>query len=430
MSKILVYTSPARGHLFPVVDVALALSRRGHDVHVRTLADAVDTMRAAGLSAAPIAAASEARAIDDWKVRSPLESVKRSLRAFVDRAAIEVDDVRAAIASEAPDLFLVDTNCWGAQAAAEASGLPWATWHPFPLPLPSKDAPPFGPGLAPARGPLGRLRDWILRPLVIAPMQQVLPDLNRVRTQAGAPPFDHITDLFRRPPVLLHMTAEPFEYPRSDWPANVHLVGPGLWSPPAAAPLAWLARTEKPIVLVTCSTEFQDDGALVSAALEGLGGDTSIQLVCTTAGVDPAGFNPPAGVILERFVPHALLLPKTCVVVCHGGMGITQRALAAGVPACVVPWGRDQLEVGQRVVESGAGTMLPRGKLSAVRLRAAVDAARASADGARSVSRAFASAGGAERAADLLEELLASERTRSPRNAQAEAPSSSFTSAP
>lgn len=429
MSKILVYTSPARGHLYPVMDVALALAGRHHHVHVRTLADGVGVVRGAGLDADAIAAPIEAHAIDDWKVRSPLESVKRSLRAFVARAAHEVDDLRDAMEREAPDLVLVDTNCWGAQAVAEASGVPWATWHPFPLPLPSKDAPPFGPGLAPARGPLGRLRDWILRPLVIGPMQAVLPDLNRVRVAAGAPAFDHITELFRRPPVLLHRTAEPFEYPRSDWPANVHLVGPGLWSPPASAPPAWLARTEKPIVLVTCSTEFQDDGALVSAALEGLGGDASVQLVCTTAGVDPASFRPPEGVIVERFVPHALLLPKTSVVVCHGGMGITQRALAAGVPVCAVPWGRDQLEVGQRVVQARAGTMLSRGKLSPARLRTAVEAARTSAEGARAVSTAFAAAGGAPRAAGLLEGLLADGQSRLPPNARAETPSSSFTSA-
>ena len=39
------------------------------------------------------------------------------------------------------------------------------------------------------------------------------------------------------------------------------------------------------------------------------------------------------------------ILEIAACVVCHGGMGITQKALAAGVPVCAVPFGRDQPEV-------------------------------------------------------------------------------------
>jgi MGT family glycosyltransferase len=413
MSTILVYTSPGRGHLFPAMSVAVELQKRGHSVRVRTLADEVAMVNRAGLSAKAIASGVEALAMNDWTAGSTLGSVKRALGVFISRAALEVDDLKAAIAEEKPDLLLVDTNSWGAQAAAEASGLPWATFHPFPMPLPSPDAPPFGPGLPPARGALGRFRDMLLRPIVIGPLQAKVPELNRVRTRAGVPALKSITQLFTTPPLVLHMTAEPFEYPRSDWPKNIKLVGPGLWSPPSATPPAWLATVQKPIILVTCSTEYQKDGALIQAALDAFGSDDSVQLVCTTAGVDPKDFAPPKGAIVEQFVPHALVLPKACAVVCHGGMGITQRTLAAGVPVCVVPWGRDQVEVGRRVVESKSGTMLGRGKLNAARLREAVATARTMQDGARRVQQAYAAAGGAERAASLLEELL--DRSDAPR---------------
>ena len=406
MSKVLVYTSPARGHLFPVMDIALALRRRGHDVHVRTIASDVDVVSAAGLTAKPIARAVEERTIDDWQAKSPIGGIQRAIAAWVDRAHHEIDDLKSAIAEEGPDLLLVDTNCFGAQAVAETSGLPWATWHPFPMPFPSDDAPPFGPGFAPARGPLGRLRDRVLRPLLFAPMQSMVPKLNVVRHKAGARPFAHITDLYLAPPLVLHLTAEPFEYPRRDWPKNMQRIGPGLWSPPSTTP-GWLAK-DKPVVLVTCSTEFQNDGALLHAAVAAFGEDASVQLVCTTAGVDPKTVQAPASVIVERFVPHAAVLPHVSAIVCHGGMGITQRALAASVPPCVVPFGRDQLEVGRRVVHCGAGSMLPRGKLTAARLRAAVEEARGRREGAARVSAAYTAAGGAERGASLLLDLLPS----------------------
>jgi hypothetical protein len=62
---------------------------------------------------------------------------------------------------------VVDINAWGALAAAEQWGGPWASFCPYPLALRSPQVPPFGPGLSPARGPLGHIRDLLARPLVV-----------------------------------------------------------------------------------------------------------------------------------------------------------------------------------------------------------------------------------------------------------------------
>ena len=96
------------------------------------------------------------------------------------------------------------------------------------------------------------------------------------------------------------------------------------------------------------------------------------------------------------------------MVVCHGGMGITQKALSAGVPACVVPFGRDQFDVAHRVAELEAGTAVPPSDLSPESLRAAIRAAAALRAGAARVATGFAAAGGAPAAADRLGSLLPS----------------------
>ena len=43
--------------------------------------------------------------------------------------------------------MLIDINAWGALTAAEKWGGSWAAWSPYPLPVPSRDVPSFGPGL-------------------------------------------------------------------------------------------------------------------------------------------------------------------------------------------------------------------------------------------------------------------------------------------
>ncbi len=405
MAKVLVYTSPARGHLYPITPTLDELRSRGHEVALRTLASQVETMRERGFEAAPLAPAIEAIEHDDFKARTPQGGIKRAVALFARRAEHEVPDLQAAIEAERPDLLLVDAQAWGAISAAEAWDGPWASWLPYPIPLPAPDVPPFGPGFAPARGPAGRLRDRVLRPLLVRSFEgATMPGLNEVRAGLGLSPLAGVADLFSAPPLLIYLTAEPFEYPRREWPANVRMIGPGTWDPPADPP-DWLAGIDRPIVLVTTSSEFQDDGKLVETALEALA-DEPVHVVATLPSADPGDFAPRPHAHVLPFVPHAPILERAACAVTHGGMGATQKALAAGVPVCAVPFGRDQLEVARRVEVAGAGTRLSAGRLNPERLREAVRSAMEKAEGARRIADAFAAAGGASAAVDALEGAL------------------------
>lgn len=130
--KILAYTSPARGHLYPLVPILDELAGRGHRIAVRTLASEVELMSDRGFDAAPIAAAIEAIEHDDYRARTPPAKLKRGMATFGKRSAHEVADLRAAIDAEQPDAILVDCMAWGATAVAESWGGPWAQWFPFP----------------------------------------------------------------------------------------------------------------------------------------------------------------------------------------------------------------------------------------------------------------------------------------------------------
>jgi UDP:flavonoid glycosyltransferase YjiC (YdhE family) len=96
---------------------------------------------------------------------------------------------------------------------------------------------------------------------------------------------------------------------------------------------------------------------------------------------------------------------STAAVVCHAGMGIVHKAVAAGVPIVVVPFGRDLPEVGRRVAESGAGVVLPLMRLSPERLRASVREAIALRPGLAGLAARFGAAGGPDAFADAAEEL-------------------------
>ncbi|WP_336086846.1 glycosyltransferase [Nocardia sp. SSK8] len=404
MAKILVFTSPAKGHLFPVVPVLGELVARGHAVTVLTLPGSEASLRALGIAVRALPQALAEDTLHDWG-KSRVGALHAALRSLTERIPHEIAALRDAVAEEQPDALLIDTTTAGAQTWAAASGLPWATWSPMLLPIPSRDVPPFGLGLTPLRGPLGRVRDAAVARMSNLLWDSVLPRLNAARREHGLSPLRHTVDYLAQSPAILHFTAPPFDDVRTDWPTAVHQLGPGLWAPPAQAP-EWLTRVRRPLAVVTCSTEFQDDGALAQTALDALA-DSDLYTVVTAGALDPAGFRVPANARVVSYLPHDLLLSRAAVVVSHGGMGITQKALAAGVPVCVVPFGRDQAEVARRVVSSGAGTRLSSRGLRAAALRDAVDGARVCRAGAGRIAAAFAAAGGPLRGADVLEQHFA-----------------------
>ena len=401
--RVLAYTSPARGHLNPMMGPLLELAARGAEVHVRTLASELAAVRAAGLRCEPIDPRIEAIEMDDHSAGSQLAAGARAFDVWARRAELEVGDLEAALAVVSPDLALIDTTTYGAKAVVERERLPWAESRPFLLEDPAPGVPPFGFGLRPKPGPLGRLRDAALARLSSRFDAKVrLPTVNAGRLAARLPPCAAIAEARNRARLTLYFTAQPFEY-RRPLPPGVLMVGPGAWEPPSSVAVD-LPESARPLALVTCSSEFQDDGQIAAAALLGL--RDGWRVVVTAAGVDPATLPAADDAVVERFLPHRPLLERASVVVCHGGMGITQKALSHGVPVCVVPWGRDQLDVAAHVLEARAGTRVARRRLSPKRLASAVEAARECEPGALRVKAGYEATGTTARAATAIEALL------------------------
>jgi UDP:flavonoid glycosyltransferase YjiC (YdhE family) len=106
------------------------------------------------------------------------------------------------------------------------------------------------------------------------------------------------------------------------------------------------------------------------------------------------------------YLPHGQILPHAACVICHGGFGTTQKALAAGVPVVAIPFARDQFEVARRVEVARAGVLLSRTVLTPERIRVAVAEAMQCKRGAERIAAAFRTAGGEAMAASAIEELL------------------------
>ncbi|TDL01858.1 glycosyltransferase [Mycobacterium paragordonae] len=408
MAVILAYGSPALGHLYPMAALLAELTARGHQVHLRTMSSEVDRMRSVGVHTEAVDPRIEAIVGDDWLAHNALGVLKRSIDVLCRRAVLEVDDFRCAITEAAPDAVIVDANCWGAISAADVAGLPWTVFSPFTPYLRSQSAPPFGPGLRPLPGLIGRVRDASMRPFVTYLFDRpMLPRINALRAELGAPLIHSVDELMRRAPLLLAVGGEPFEYPHPDWGDAVQFIGACVAEQTPSAVPDWLDAIDRPIVLVSTSSIAQADAKLGHVALQALAEEPVHVIATFPAGV-PAGLPRTPNSTVCQFLPHGPVLERAVCVVTHGGMGTTVKALNRGVPVCVVPFARDQGEVARRVEVAGCGTRLPPKRLTPARLRAAVLKAATMTGGARRVADGFGATGGVARGADLIEQRLLS----------------------
>jgi len=184
--KILAYTSPARGHLFPVVPILDELRRRDHDVVCRTLAEHLDDVRALGIKSAAISRRWPGSPSTTGRPTSPLEAQQRGMRAFARPRPLDVADFNEAIETERPDVLLVDIMSFGALAVAEASALPGQLAS-----LPGVAARPrdtsLRPGPRPPAGPEGEARDAAMAERLAQTAQEVMAAVNGGRHVVGLP---------------------------------------------------------------------------------------------------------------------------------------------------------------------------------------------------------------------------------------------------
>jgi UDP:flavonoid glycosyltransferase YjiC (YdhE family) len=170
MPRFLITTLPADGHLSPLLPLARALRDRGHDVFWHTGARYRDKVEAAGAAHLPM--------IDAWDLdcgnldaafpgRAGTRGLARfrfDLREiFIKMVPDQVADLERHIANAQPDVLIAEPACAAAAAIVhEHCGLPWATFGISAPAMPSADVAPFGLGLRPLAGPVGRVRNRML----------------------------------------------------------------------------------------------------------------------------------------------------------------------------------------------------------------------------------------------------------------------------
>ena len=390
MSSILIATVPIHGHVTPLLAVARQFAERGDRVRFITGARFADAVSRTGAEFLPLPPLADFDDRLDLNERFPERvGLKGSAsiafdieQIFMTPARPQHDAVMAAHRAEHADVLLVDPAFAG---AAFVLGYPRAERPAvvmcgvLPLPLASRDTAPFGMGIEPMAGGLGRLRNAALAALArrtFAQTERRADEMHRDLHGVDLP--GAMLDWPRLADAIAQFTVAEFEYPRSDAPDTLYFVGPMSASGSSAPRPDWWGDLDgsKPVVHVTQGTIANNDfGQLVGPTLEALA-DEDVLVVVATGGRPLDTLPPlPANARAAEYLPYDELLPKTDVYVTNAGYGGVQYALRYGVPIVASGGQEDKPEVGARVAWSGVGRRFRAISPKPKALRAAVRSA-------------------------------------------------------
>ncbi|WP_348787443.1 nucleotide disphospho-sugar-binding domain-containing protein [Leifsonia sp. NPDC080035] len=425
--RILVCSTPVHGHVTPLLAVSRALVERGHDVHFLTGARYLSRAAATGARVQPLPPAAD---YDDTDIDAafpgrvgltgPAGIRYDMTEIFLRPALAQLEAVDAAVRGLGIDVVLAESLFLGAAfltARPRDSRPAVLNLGIVPLGLKSRDTAPFGLGIPPRPGPLGRTRNAALtvvaERVVFAPVQRAA---RRVGAEAGTGLDGFVLDWPSHADGVVQFTVPEFEYPRMDVRVPLHFVGPVSRTQASDAPLpAWWGDLDdgRPIVHVTQGTVANRDfGELVLPTIRALAGE-DVWVVASTGGreVSVLDADLPANARVAPYLPYDRLLPRTSAYVTNGGYGGIHYAMEHGVPIVVAGTTEDKTEVSARVAWSGVGVALgtnhpqPAQIATAVRTvlgspayaerSAAIGAAIRSASGLDGLERAVLEAAGA-----------------------------------
>jgi MGT family glycosyltransferase len=356
------------GNLPPALTVARCLVERGHTVRFLGEPCNREEIEATGSAFVSYVHAPhrdskspESDFIRDWEARTPFQAFARTReRLMFGPAGAYAQDVLEELATHPADAVAVDFPLFGALVGAEHAHVPTAVLNTTIYRLPAPGLPPTGLGLLPAAGPFGRMRDAVLNAVVSRLFALGLPDLNAARSRLGLAELSHPFQQLEHADLFLVLTSPAFDFPARKLPPKVRYVGPQLdeplWAQPWSSP--WPADHPDPLVVVSLSTSFQCQEALLQRVMDALSGMRVRALITVGPTLAPEDFHAPANVIICTSAPHGQIFPEADAVVTHAGHGTVMRALANGLPLVCIPMGRDQNDVAARVVARGAGLRL------------------------------------------------------------------------
>jgi MGT family glycosyltransferase len=371
--KILIASTPATGHLNPLLAIARLLVAEAHEIAFLTGSAFRARIEAAGAKFFAFPAGADFDLRDVLSVAPELKDIAPGLdslrticeRIFVDAVPAQHQGLCETLQHFDADIIVGDDMLFGVLpmllrsreirppiVLCGTSFLHWAR----------EDGAPNFLGLPPATSDVQRQEYALVASEYAANVDRpVLDRLNKVLKTLGIGPmsvplFHSVVELAD---AYMQLSVPSFEFPR-EFPSSVYFVGTPPIIPGQVALPPWAHELDgsRKVVLVTQGTVANHDlGLLVGPTLAALSNEPDVLVVATAGGrsVEDIPGAIPSNARLASYLPFEWLLPHVDVLVTNGGFGSVNQALSSGIPLVTAGMTEDKADVNARVAWSGVG---------------------------------------------------------------------------
>ena len=390
--RFLITVFSEAGKLNPMLAVAKKLESDGHNVTLYCLQADVTTRAAAAGVRAPVITgdggetfeppADHRSASFTVRMRKPKWAANWLRGSLLQTAPRHVDGVGAALESQRPDVVVVPPMGYGAAIAALRHSVPWA---------------------AVSTGFMGLIPDGD-RGLASTTFSHLAEPRRALFARYGVDASFRVSDVIS--PWLNIIFADPTLCPPAlSGNRHAYLVGPCANASGRGdeRDFAWSRLPDdRPTVLVSFGGHLSPKEGTYEALSEALHPDEAFMVLVTR---EPMQL--PDHVMQSTWVPQVALLPRTSVMVNHGGSNSVMECLHARRPMLMVPILHDQHALADYVVRAGAGVQLDYDGVTPARCRELLLPLLASDSPWRRRAETLAAGftDGAERACQLLVQL-------------------------
>lgn len=406
----------ASGHLNPMTALGYELKQRGHRVTLGGTLDAQPKVLAAGL---------EFRAIGEVEFPfgsiadnfaklgqlSGLAAFRYTISLLKQITTMLLQEAPSALQSVGVEALIIDQTAFGGSTVAQLLDIPFVTVCCALMLNQDPNVPPFNTSWNYHPNGWARLRNQASNKLLNNIVKPITELIAEYRQQKNLPPLRHPNDAYSQLAQLCQQPAE-FEFPRQSLPNCFHFTGP--YSNPAIREPTFFPfdqLTEQPLIyasLGTVQNRLLETFQTIAEACQNL----DAQLVIALGGGSTPESLPvlPGSPLVVGFAPQLELLQRATLTITHAGMNTTLESLSNGVPMVAIPIANDQPGVAARIAWTGTGEVVPLKRLSVSRLRSSIEQVLTQDSykkNALRLQKAIKQAGGVKRAADIIEQVVA-----------------------
>jgi len=418
MARLGFLCPPLTGHLNPIGTLGRVLAGRGHTTIAFQIPEARRAIEAQGLEFQAFGegrtdTGAIAAAVRELGSLTGVRAARFAAHCAAAMAKVVCEFAPEVIRKAQLDFLVVDQNEPAGATIAQYLNIPFATVALLPLNREPKVPPPFVAWPYDNRfgTTLLNLAAYAAFDRLVAPVNRVLNVYRREwHLRPVGRPDDTLSDLAQ----LCQLTKE-FDFPRVKKHPALHYLGPFHDHSRPAVPFPFERLRAKPLVYASFGTLQNGSNQIFQAIAEACA-DLEVQLVISTGGrpIDP-GIHFAGRPIVVTYAPQLELLQRASACITHAGFNTVMESLQCGVPMVAIPVTNDQPAVAARVQRAGAGEVISLRKFNAARLRSALERVLTVPDyldRVRHLQASIARAGGVQRAADIVEELLTSQPAR------------------